>query len=133
MILYIRHTRLACAIGATVEGVVGLDAVSDDLAASSRADRCEFVNCALEAIERVACASRHDFKGQVIIVTTHLTLRHLPPPFTAVMLPRLVRLFSGYSLFEQLDYGGVPLLRRKQYGVLVCDGEISVQVGTFIK
>ena len=53
MIFHFGDARLVRAVGAAVERVVGLDAVPDDLAAAMITDRREFVDRALEAIERV--------------------------------------------------------------------------------
>ena len=75
-ILHAIHARLSRAIGAAVESIIGLNAVTDDLAPAVVTDRGEFVNRALEAIERVSCLGRNNFKRQVIIVTAHFTLCH---------------------------------------------------------
>src|ERR1043165_3348177 len=96
VILYIRRTRLARAIGAAVESVVGLDAVPDDLAPATGTDRGQFVNGALEAVERVARARRRDLEGQVIVVAADFTLRHRHAPLTLVA-PFVVLAFAFLS------------------------------------
>src|SRR5437868_5728477 len=68
VILRFGHARLMRAIGATVEGVIGFDAVPDDLAPAVVADGGELMNRALKAVERVARAGRCNLEGQVIIV-----------------------------------------------------------------
>src|SRR5437868_13794934 len=81
MILDIRHARTSRAVGTAVESIVGLDAVSDDLAPTVVADRGQFVNRALKTVERVTHASRRDLECQVIIVAAHFTFRHYQTPF----------------------------------------------------
>ena len=50
--------------------------VADDTAAAVRANRRQRVNCALEAIERVALSAHDDFKRLVIIVLADFAFRH---------------------------------------------------------
>ena len=76
MILHFADACLLGAVGAAVEGFVGLDAVADDLAATVRADRRQLVDRALEAIERVGHAGGHDLKGQMVVVAAHLAFGH---------------------------------------------------------
>src|SRR2546423_8622092 len=70
------------AVGATIERVIGLDAVPDDLTATVVAYGRELVNRTLEAVERMMRACRDDFKGQVIIVAADFTLGHLNTPLS---------------------------------------------------
>src|SRR5947199_1780075 len=84
MIFYFDNARLTRAIGAAVEGVVGLDAVPDDLTFAVVTHGREFVDRALEAVERVARAGRDDFKRQVIIVTADFTLCHRTSPLSSL-------------------------------------------------
>ena len=56
VILDIGAARLMRAVGATVERVIGLDAVPDDLAAAVGTHGREFVDRALEAVERMMYA-----------------------------------------------------------------------------
>src|SRR5437588_11998297 len=84
MILYIGDARLMRAVGATVEGVIGLDAVPDDPAPAVVAHGSELVNRALEAVERVARARRDNLEGQVIIVTADFTLCHRTSPLSSL-------------------------------------------------
>src|SRR4051812_29839184 len=62
------------AVRAAVEGAVRLDAVADDLAAAVGADGRELVDRALEAVEGVRLARRHDLKRHVVFVPTHFAL-----------------------------------------------------------
>src|SRR5438270_10329908 len=64
------------AVRATVEGAVRLDAVADDLAAAVRADGGELVDRALEAVERVSDAGRHDLERHLVVVPADLALGH---------------------------------------------------------
>lgn len=93
------HPRLARAISAAVESVISLYTMPYDLAATMSTDGRELVNRALEAIERVARASRDDLKGQVIIVTTYFTLCHLGFSYSlveaALARPRAARARSS--------------------------------------
>src|SRR5437868_11149110 len=72
------------ASGAAVGGVVGLDAVPDDLAAAVIANRSKSMNRALEAVERVLRAGRCNLEGQIIIVTADFTLSHLTAPLCSL-------------------------------------------------
>ena len=76
MILHFSYSGLSRAIGATIEGLIRLDAVADDPATTVIANRGELVNRTLEAVEGMTSASSDNFKGQIIVVTTHLTLCH---------------------------------------------------------
>jgi len=62
MVLHFCHARLVRAVGTTVEGFIGLDAVTDNLAPTVVADRSELVNRTLEAIKRVSGAGGDNFK-----------------------------------------------------------------------
>ena len=53
---------LAGAVGAAVEGPLGFDSVTDDLALAVLAHRGEFVNRAFEAVERMGLPSGNDLK-----------------------------------------------------------------------
>src|SRR5215210_7727485 len=68
---------------AAVKGAIGLDPMSDDFAATVAADRGQFVDRALEAIEDVRHACRDDLKRQIIVIATHFTGRHGHLPGTA--------------------------------------------------
>jgi hypothetical protein len=57
------HARLMRTIGATVECIIGFDAVPDDLTAAMVTDRGEFVNRALEAVKRMLRASSNHLEG----------------------------------------------------------------------
>jgi hypothetical protein len=120
-------------MGATVEGIIGFDAVPDDLTFAMVTDRGEFVNRALEAVERVRRASSNQLEGKIVIVAANFTFCHHTSHCVVVLLPWLIPLFSGCRTFEQLDDGGVTFLRRKRYGVLARRDEIPVQVSTFIQ
>jgi hypothetical protein len=63
MILHFGDSGLSRAIGATVEGLICLDAVADDPATTVIADRGEFVNRTLEAVEGMTSAGSDNFKG----------------------------------------------------------------------
>src|SRR3954469_3416148 len=96
-------------------------------------DRGEFVNRALEAVERVRRASSNYLEGKIVIVAAYFTFCHHTSPRVVVPLPWLILLFSGDRPFEQLDDGGVTSLRRERYGVLARREEIPVQISTFVQ
>jgi hypothetical protein len=56
------HAGFTGAIGAAEEIFLGLDAVTDNFTAAIGADRRQLVYGALETIENVTVAGRHDFK-----------------------------------------------------------------------
>ena len=76
VILRFGHARLMRAIGATVEGVVGFNAVPDDLAPAVVADGGELMNRALKAVERVMLSAHHHLEGLVILVFANFACRH---------------------------------------------------------
>ena len=76
MVLNFSDSCLPGAIGATIESIIRLDTVSDDLAAAVIADGREFVDCTLETVERMPPTGCYDLKRQVIIVAAHFTFRH---------------------------------------------------------
>jgi hypothetical protein len=76
---YIGFGIRAGAACATEEVAAHLDAVADHLAAAVLANRSNGMNRALEAVEDVPGAGRHDFEALVVIVTTDLTSRHFSP------------------------------------------------------
>jgi len=68
------------AVRAAIEDAVGgFDAVSDDLAAAMSTGRSEAVDRALERIEYVRDARRHDLERPVIIVPADFALWHCNP------------------------------------------------------
>ena len=76
MVLNFLHSRLARAVCAAVEGLVGFDAVTNDSAPTVVAHGGKLVNRAFKTIERMFCVSCNDFKRQVIVVTAYFTLCH---------------------------------------------------------
>src|SRR5215217_5674353 len=60
------------AVRAAIEGVVRLDAVTEDLAAAVGTDRRQLVNRAFEAVEGVRDAGRHDLERHVVVVAAYL-------------------------------------------------------------
>ena len=64
------------AMGAAVEGPIGFDPVSDNLASAMVTDRRELVDRALEAIERVRFASRDYLKRELVVVAAHFASGH---------------------------------------------------------
>src|SRR5687768_10448598 len=69
------HTR---AVGAAVEVAVCLDAVPNHLDATVFADRCEGVDCTLEAVEGAGSLPGHAYlKSLVILISTHFALGHV--------------------------------------------------------
>jgi hypothetical protein len=80
MILNFRHSRLARAVCAAIEGLVGFDTVTNDFAPTVVAHGSKLVNRAFKAIERMFCVSCDDFKRQVIIVAAYFTLCHIASP-----------------------------------------------------
>jgi hypothetical protein len=63
--------------GAAEEGLVRLNAVSDDPAAAVSADGRQFVDRAFERIENVMVPRRHDLKRQVIVIPANFTFSHI--------------------------------------------------------
>jgi hypothetical protein len=70
------HATLARAIGAAIERISRLDAVSDDLAAAMIADGCELMDRTLKTVERVSLTGGNHVKRQMIIVTANFTGTH---------------------------------------------------------
>jgi hypothetical protein len=71
------------AVGAAVDGAVGLNAVADNPATAMLASRGECMNCTLEAVEHVWLVPWHGhLEGLVVLISTHLTLGHLNSPFS---------------------------------------------------
>jgi hypothetical protein len=64
------------AVGTTVEGLVGLNTVTDDFTTAMIADGRKFVNRAFKRIENVTLSSRDYFETELVIVSTNFTLRH---------------------------------------------------------
>ncbi len=76
MILHFGDAGVPGAVGATIESIVRLYAMSDDLAAAVITNRRKFVDRTLEAVKGMTGAGGNDFKRQVIIITAHFTFRH---------------------------------------------------------
>lgn len=76
MVLNFSDSCLPGAVGATIESIIRLDTVPDDLAAAVIADGRKFVDCTLETVKRMAPAGCYDLKRQVIIVAAHFTFGH---------------------------------------------------------
>jgi len=72
----LRCAGRSCAIDTTEDFSVCFNAVADDTAIAVRANRRQRVNCALEAIERLALSAHDDFKRLVIIVLADFAFRH---------------------------------------------------------
>jgi hypothetical protein len=49
-------------VGAAIERIIGFDAMTDDLAPTMVANRGQLMNRALEAVERMFCLGRDNFK-----------------------------------------------------------------------
>jgi hypothetical protein len=81
---------LAGTVGATVIIALRLDAMTDNLAATVRADRRQFVDRALEAVEGMFTSSRDDFEREVVIVAAHFTLSHLTNPPVCISCDQLI-------------------------------------------
>jgi hypothetical protein len=77
MVLRLRDPGFASATGAAIERILSLDAVPDDLAAAVSADRGQFLDRALEAVEDMLSARRDHVEGQIIIVTANFTFSHV--------------------------------------------------------
>ena len=63
VVSHFSNSGLARAIGATIEGSIGLHAVADNLAAAVIANRRELVNRAFETVKGVAGTRGDDFEG----------------------------------------------------------------------
>jgi hypothetical protein len=87
------HAAFPRAVSTAEECALGLDPVTDDLAAAVIADRRQFVDSTFETIERMGVSSRNDLKRQVVIVAADFTSSHMtscpgaaprdPPPFNS--------------------------------------------------
>src|SRR5262245_36325984 len=77
----LRHTSLAGAVSAAVEGAVRLDAMANDLATTMIADRRQLVDGALKTIKYMALASGNHLERQVIVVPANFTRSHGWPPY----------------------------------------------------
>ena len=99
---------------------IRLDPVSDHLTAAMSADRCQFVNGALEAIENMPLARRDDLKGQIILIPAHLTWLHMDSPLL--------------HFFRDLLNGRQVLLERRQRFCGKClNLRISAAIGLPLK
>lgn len=75
-----RNTRLARAIGATVNLPGAFDPMPDDSAVTVGTLRRERLNCALETVEYMFLTVHFDAECLVVIVATHFTASHNGPP-----------------------------------------------------
>ena len=75
-VLQLRCAGCACAVDTTEDLSVGFDAVAHDTAIAMRANRCERMDCALEAIKDVAVSLHDNLKRLVIIVLADFAFRH---------------------------------------------------------
>src|SRR6186997_428505 len=71
-----RDSTLPCAVSTTEERSLRFDPMSHDLAATVLADRRQFVDGALKAVERVGLPGRDHLERHVIVVPAHLTSSH---------------------------------------------------------
>jgi hypothetical protein len=66
-------------MGATIEGALCLYPVANDLAPAMLAHRGQFVNRALEAVERVGVTGSDHLEGQVVVISANFTSSHGTP------------------------------------------------------
>jgi len=121
VILHFADTCLPGAIGATIKSILGLDTMSDDLAAAVIADGRKFMDCTLETVEGMTSTGRHHLEGQVIIVTAHFTFRHQHN--LSVALPRTPIHGFVCSSFRETEIvfpagAGVSTMRHKE--IVLC-------------
>src|SRR6185503_15588392 len=92
-------------IRATIKSVVCLDAVPYYPAAAVIANGREFMNRALETIERVTRPSRHNLERKVIIVAAHFTLSHpgFPPQISQITQIHLCNLWITYDFLLRAE------------------------------
>ena len=50
--------------------------MTDDLAAAMGADRRKFVDRTFETVENMAVARRHNFEGEIVIITANFAFGH---------------------------------------------------------
>lgn len=62
MIFNFTDSCLPSAVGATIKSIVGLNAVSDDLASAVITNGREFVDSTFETVERMTSTGRHNFE-----------------------------------------------------------------------
>jgi hypothetical protein len=72
----LRLTRRARAMDATEDLSIGFHAMSDDPAVAVRANRCQRMDRAFEAIEDVMLAGNDHFKRFVIFIFANFTCSH---------------------------------------------------------
>src|SRR5262249_55786404 len=94
------------AVGAAEHGPVALHPVAHNAASAVRTLRRYCVDCALEAVERVALSRRDHIKTLVVIVPADLALRHGSSlPFFLVRLRWLRAVTSSVRLLK-FELGG---------------------------
>jgi len=72
----LRHTGLAGAVGAAVEGAIRFDTMPNDLATAVVADWRQLVDGTLKTIEHMALASGYHLEGQIVVISTYFTRSH---------------------------------------------------------
>ena len=75
------YAGLVRAIRTTVNCIIRLDTVADNLTTAVCTSRCNSVNCAFEAVEHVHLAGYADFKALVVVVAANLAFGHAPSLF----------------------------------------------------
>ncbi len=83
------HSLLACTTRAAIEGIVRLNAVSDDLTTAVIAHGRQLMDRALQAVKDVGLTRRDDLEGEVVIVPADFTLSHGRVPFVRREVDRL--------------------------------------------
>jgi hypothetical protein len=99
------------AVGAAEKILFGFNAVSDDFAAATSANRRQLVNSAFKTIENVPVARRYDFKSQIIIVAANFALCHLFSPRNYIFKHRIQKRRRYEKIFFVLP--PIPLRLKK--------------------
>lgn len=101
---------LASAVGAAIEGIRCLHAVTDDAAATMGTGGSQRVDGALKAVEYMSLAAHFHLETFVVNVAAHLTRRCLGSQYTFAFIH--VRLFSMISCVERLGPSGCSRVVR---------------------
>src|SRR5258708_31403552 len=88
-ILHARNPGLFGTVGTAKGLVVGLNPVADDAATAMRAPGRHAFNCTFETVECHATRTLSDDYRLVIVVSAHITRRHMNQPFSSKTPPIL--------------------------------------------
>ena len=106
-ILHARNSGLFGTVGTAKGLVLGLNPVADDAAAAMRAPWRHALNCTFETVECHATRTLSDNHRLVIVVSTHVTRRHMShlsalkrPPFSRLKSANQCGRLSAFRLYR---------------------------------